>query len=346
MVKPGHRIKIDHHLKDIAQDVGSSPAFPTYLTMKQSQAYKDFKERTQEIFNFAVLVTLSVPVLKQNLKLFNNKKIKRLPDPDYFEPSVVYEISDDTISTLTEKGLSTDKIDKLKLLLNIPINSSEFKSKVVDAIGETDYKANRNEIKRQSKNYSENISNCTVNYQSKLATYLYFSTFSYFEAFVMDIAIELTNSIQTVDREKYLTDFQPTQDTISDIIKLDKDFDPRKIDRYRKFSNKLKTQGYINSERLLLSSLLDIYNNKIDNLKANEIPTFLEKTLLFKMTKDESDKFHSIRDNRNKIGHGAKHFNPHLNDVINANKFFKSLSDRIDKHVTLYFFKVKNYIDE
>ena len=43
--------------------------------MKQSKAHKDFKERTQEIFNFAVLVTLSVPVLKQNIKLFNDKKI-------------------------------------------------------------------------------------------------------------------------------------------------------------------------------------------------------------------------------------------------------------------------------
>ena len=96
----------------------------------------------------------------------------------------------------------------------------------------------------------------------------------------------------------------------------------------------------------MLSSLLDIYNNRIENLKANEIPTFLEKTLLFKMTKTESDTFNYIRDNRNKIGHGEKHFCPNLNDVINANKFFKLLSDKIDKHVTLYFFNIKNYIDE
>lgn len=314
--------------------------------MNQSQAYKDFKNRTQEIFNFAVLVTLSVPVLKQNLKLFNDKKIKRLPDPDYFEPSVVYEISDETIAALSEKGISTEKIEKLKLLLNIPINSADFKSKVIDAIGEAEYKSNRNEIKKQSKNYSENISNCTNNYQSKLATYLYFSTFSYFEAFVMDIATELTKSIIRVEQEKYLDEFKPDQDTISDIVKLNKDFDPRKIDRYKKFSAKLKNQGYINPQKLLYTSLLDIYNNKIENLKANEIPTFLEKTLLFKMTKKESDTFHSIRDNRNSIGHGSKHFNPNLNDVINANKFFKSLSDRVDKHVTFYFFSVKNYKEE
>ncbi|MBL0049237.1 MAG: hypothetical protein IPP32_14220 [Bacteroidetes bacterium] len=314
--------------------------------MKQSKAYKDFKERTQEIFNFAVLVTLSVPVLKQNIKLFSDKKIKRLPDPDYFEPSVVYEISQDTIDTLIEKGLELEKAEKLKSLIDLPLNSSEFKIKVIDAIGETDYKANRNEIKRQSKNYAENITNCTTNYQAKLASYLYFSTFSYFEAFIMDIAIEMTKSIRPFDREKYVNEFLQNQDIISDMVKLDKEFDPRKINRYKKFSTKLQTQGYRDSEELIFASLLDIYNNKIENLKANEIPVFLEKTLMFKMTDDESNTFHVIRGNRNTIGHGAKHFNPNLNDVIKANKFFKSLSDRIDKHVTYYFFKLKNYKGE
>jgi len=130
------------------------------------------------------------------------------------------------------------------------------------------------------------------------------------------------------------------------MAKLDKEFDPRKIDRYKKFSAKIKTQGYVDSETLIFSSLLEIYNNKIENLKANEIPAFLEKTLLFKMTKTESDTFHSIRDNRNSIGHGTRHFNPNLNDVINANKFLKSLSNRIDRHVTYYFFKIKNYRDQ
>lgn len=314
--------------------------------MKQSKAHKDFKERTQEIFNFAVLVTLSVPVLKQNIKLFNEKKIKRVPDPDYFEPSVIYEINQDTIDILIEKGTEKGKIERLKSLLNIPINSSEFKKKVIDAIGESDYKANRNEIKRQSQTYVDNITDCTANYQSKLATYLYFSTFSYFEAFIMDISIELTEGVQKLDKEKYLRDFQQNQDNISDMAKLDKEFDPRKIDRYKKYSAKLKAQGYIASKKLIFFSILDIYNGKIEKLKAYEIPIFLEKTLLFKMTKEEVDTFQSIRNNRNSIGHGAKHFNPNLNDVISANKFFKSLSDRIDKHVTFYFFNIKNYLNE
>lgn len=314
--------------------------------MRQSEAYKEFKQRTQEIFNFAVLVTISVPVLKMNIKLFNDGKIKRLPDPDYFEPSVVYEISASTITELSEKGLSKEKMERLNLLKEVPLNSSEFKEKVIQAIGEADYKANRNTIKRQSKNYSENISNCTSHYQSKLATYLYFSTFSYFEAFVLDLAKELTNGYEEIEKETYVEDFKQDHNVLSDMVKLDKKYDPRKLDRYKKFSNKLESQGYLDPEKLIFSSLMDIYNQKIDSLKANEIPVFLEKTLLFKMTDDEIHTFHSIRDNRNSIGHGAKGFSPHLNDVIKANKYFKELSDRLNKHVTYYFFKLKNFKKE
>lgn len=314
--------------------------------MKQSEAYKEFKQRTQEIFNFAVLVTISVPVLKMNIKLFNDGKIKRLPDPDYFEPSVVYEISASTLTELEKKGLSKDKIERLSLLKEIPLNSSEFKEKVIQAIGETDYKANRNTIKRQSRNYSENISNCTSNYQSKLATYLYFSTFSYFEAFVLELASELTNEYEQIEKETYVENFKVDQNILSDMVKLNKNYDPRKLDRYKKFSEKLESQGYLAPERLIFSSLMDIYKQKIDSLKANEIPVFLEKTLLFKMTEDEIKTFHSIRDNRNSIGHGAKSFSPNLNDVINANKYFKKLSDRLNKHVTYYFFKLTNFKKE
>lgn len=73
--------------------------------MKQSKSYKSFKERTQEIFNFAVLITLSIPVLKHNLKLFRKGKISRLSDPDYFEPSVMYEIKSETIDLLSQEGI-------------------------------------------------------------------------------------------------------------------------------------------------------------------------------------------------------------------------------------------------
>lgn len=314
--------------------------------MAQSNAYKQFRERTQEIFNFAVLVTSSVPVLKLNLKLLQEGTINRLPDPDYFKPSVIYEINQETLNTLISKGIKEEKIEKLKILKDIPLNNAEFKLKVIEAIGEENYKAHRNTIKRQSKNYIDNMNNCLANYQPKLATYLYFSTFSYFEAFVIDISLEIISGFNKLDKAKYIEDFKPSSILISDMKKLTTSFDPRKMDRYNKLSSRIRSKGYYAPESLLFSSLSDIYTNKIENIKANEIPVFLEKTLMFRMTEEEVSKFHSIRDNRNSIGHGSTSFSPHLNDVIAANKFFKSLSERIDKHISFYFFKLNNYTQE
>jgi len=311
--------------------------------MKQSESYIEFKNRIQEIFNFAVLITLSVPVLKRNLKLFNDGTIPRLPEPDFFEPSVMYEIKQHSLDELTNKGIDSSRIEQLSLLLNIPLNNKEFKDKTIQILGEEDYKKYRNIFKLQSSNYIENISNCTANYQSKLATYLYFSAFSYFEAFILDLAKEIIDNFATVDKNQYINDFALSNDKEVDMTKLDKKFDSGKIGRYEKYSKIIRSKGYINPEKLMFSTLTDIYNTKIDNLKANEIPDFLEKTLLFIMTPDEKETFHSIRNNRNSIGHGENSYSPCLNDVINANKFFKGLSDRIDKHAIFYFSPLKNY---
>jgi hypothetical protein len=314
--------------------------------MKQSAAFKEFKARTQAIFNFAVLVTLSVPTLKYNLKLLNAGEINRLTDPDYFEPSVIYEIKQGTLNDLKEKRMSDEKIKKLTTLLELPLNTKEFRTKVIEAIGEDDYNTHKGTIKRQSKNYIDNITNCTTNYQGKLATYLYFSAFSYFEAFIKEISLEVISGFNRLDKAEYIASHKPSRDIISDMIKLSKVFDPSKKNRYVKFSKKLRTDGYQSPEKLVFSSLTDMFNSRIENLKANEIPDFLEKTLVFTMTEDEANTFHSTRNNRNSIGHGANVFSPHLNDVIKANKFFKSLSERIDKHVTFYFFNLKNYQQE
>ncbi len=314
--------------------------------MKQSKAFKEFKERTQEIFNFAVLITLSVPTLKQNIKLFDRGTINRLTDPDYFEPSVIYEIKPETIIDLKEKGLSDEKIKKLTLLIGNPLNNKEFKLKVISAIGDEDYKIHIRTIKRQSKNYVDNITNCTTNYQTKLATYLYFSTFSYFEAFIVDISLEIINGFNKLNKEDYIKHYKPNQDILSDMIKVDKVFEANKKDRYIKFSKKLRADGYRDPERLVFSALTEMFSIKMENIKANEIPVFLEKTLVFNLTEAEQSTFHSIRNNRNSIGHGGRGFSPQLNDVINANKFFKSLSERIDKHVTFYFFNLNNYQKE
>lgn len=310
--------------------------------MKQTTAFKNFTERIQEIFNFAVLITISVPVLKNNIRLIKNGTIDRLPDPDYFEPSVVYEITDKTIQELSTNGLDVPYIERLKELLNKPLNNADFKAKVIDIIGEENHKTYRITLKKQSKGYIDNIQNCTSNYQSKLATYLYFSTFSYFEAFIGDLANEMIGSLATNDNSLYQQSYTINEANLADYNKIDKPYDGRKIDRYKKYSSKLFEQGYKIPETVLFSSTIELLKSKIENMKANEIPEVLDKIFIFKMTEDEKNTYHSIRDKRNSIGHGNMGYTPNLTDVITANKFFKDLSYRIDKHTNFYFFKPQN----
>lgn len=311
--------------------------------MKQTNAYRIFSVKIQEIFNFAVLVTISVPVLKSNLDLIKRGVIKRLPDADYFEPSVIYEITEETLKDLRDKNLDEDALRKLQQLLNTPLNNTEFKSKVIDRIGEANYKQHRNTIKRQSLRYIDNIQNCTSDYQSKLAAYLYFSTFSYFEAFIGELFNEVTSSLPRLDNNSYFQSYTINEINQANFKKIDNPFDGKKIDRYKKLSKKMQAQGYQIPENILFSSLTELLISKIDNFRAVEIPDILENIFRFAMTKEEKEMFHNIRDNRNSIGHGNSSYTPSLTHVTNASKFFKELSSKIDKHFRFYFFKPENY---
>ena len=82
--------------------------------MRSSNSYLLFKKSIQEVFNFAVIVTAGIPVLKENIKIYRKGIIKKLPDPDYFEPSVMYEIKEPTLIKLTELGIDESKIAQLK----------------------------------------------------------------------------------------------------------------------------------------------------------------------------------------------------------------------------------------
>lgn len=311
--------------------------------MKHSKSYIFFKNKIQEVFNFAVLVTNSVPTLKYNIKLFKEGKINRLPDPDYFEPSVVYVIKEETVNSLTRIGIEDTKIENLRKLIDKPLNNKEFKETVIGILGEETYTSHRHSLKIQSKDYINNLSDCSTNYQSKLATYLYFSTFSYFEAFICDITREIIESMKVLDNVHYINTYHISPDVVNDRIKLDNEFDSRKKDRYVKYSKKLRSSGYKPPEEVLYSSLIELLRSKIDDLKANEIPVFLEKTLRYQLTEDEKLVYHTLRTNRNSIGHGDNSFKPCLKDVIAANKFFKRLSANIDKHVSFFFLNLTNY---
>lgn len=311
--------------------------------MKHSKSFIAFQEKTQEIFNFAVLITASVPALKECIGKYKKGLNSRIPDPNYFEPSVIYEIFPETITELQNKGLEQHQLENLKSHIGKSYGNREFKELMITILGKTIYVENRSILKKQNFKYVDNLIDCSNNYQSKLATYLYFSLFSYFEAFILDLAQEVLSSLSYLDGKKYVDNHTENFEEEKNKAKLSNDFDPRKIDRYKKYSAKLKDQGYLTPKEILLSSLLDNLNSKIDNLKASDIPNFLENTFFITFNKKENELYHSLRDNRNSIGHGKKSFTPTIKDVIIANKFFKELSLKIDKQMTQHFFELQNF---
>lgn len=310
--------------------------------MKHSNSYLQFREKTQEIFNFAVLVTASVPSLKQNIGKYRKNELHRLPDPDFFEPSVIYEISENTIAKLTD--IEVSKIEQLNKLVGKPFGNKEFKNILIEILGEPLYKRHRNILKTQSLKYVDNILECTKNYQSKLATYLYFSLFSYFEAFIIDLSKEMIDSLPSINGREYIENFE--SDTTKKLrSQLNGAHDSRKEDRYKKISRELNLKGYKPPKDILSDAIIKLLTHKIDNLKANDIPNFLENTFYIYLSEEEKETFHSIRDNRNSIAHGKKLYTPIIRDVISANKFFKSLSLKIDNQVINYFFGLNNYMN-
>lgn len=326
------------------QVVGSSPASST-TTLKQSDSYIAFKTRTQEIFNFAVLVTNSVPSLKQNISLIKSGKIKRIPEPDYFQPSTDFEITETTLTDLKTEGLESEKIKSLRTIINTPLNDSKFKNTVIDLIGKDLFSKHRTTIKRQSSLYIDNLNSCTADYQKKLASYLFFSLFSYFESFIGDISNEVLENLEHINVSKYLKDTEAI-DTAKEEKILDTKFDPRKKDRYSKFSKELIQKGYKEPEQLIFSSMISMLKSSIESLKANDIPEFLKKSFYFELNKSDNTTYHNLRDNRNSLGHGGTSFSPNLKDVIEANKFFKRISKEIDSQISKNYLGLNNFQKE
>lgn len=297
----------------------------------------------QEIFNFAVLVSTSVPSLKLNLKLYKEGKINRLPDPDYFEPSVMYEITDDSLKKLQEENIENVHLEKLSEIKGKSYNNKEFKITVIKIIGEDLYKKHRNTLKKQSLQYVSNIEDCATDYKKRLATYLYFSAFSYFEFYIGEICDEIINSQPKIDIDSYLSNHLATHENTQKRIKLDHNLDSRRIDRYKSISKQLINEGYKKPNEILFNSLISLLKSQSEDLKANNIPDFLEKVFLYKFSKSDSDTFHSIRSNRNSIGHGDHSYAPDLSDVVEMNRFLKKLSSDIDSHIIFHFKELNNF---
>jgi hypothetical protein len=78
----------------------------------RTESFEDYKERVEQIFNFAAVVTVGIPALKQQISLFNKKTIHSIPRPDFFEASVNYKIDDAVLKKLKENDLEQELLNQ------------------------------------------------------------------------------------------------------------------------------------------------------------------------------------------------------------------------------------------
>ena len=246
--------------------------------IKRTNAYLILQTQVQSIFDFAVVVCHSVPALKLQMKLLDEGKITKLPDPDYFE-------ANNTTSKLREQA---------------------------------------------------------DGYKNKLATYLFISSFAFFENYFGSAIKEVFNqSFIIPDTSALKTNLNNNTNTKAKKI-LRSSYDLRHSQRYDKFSNELRANNYIQPDKLISTIAVEALNNTIFDLKANQIPDFLINTIKMDISAADKISFGTYRQLRNDIAHGD---NPvvTMRKVKEANTFLRKFATKIDEFLMEHYVKIDNY---
>lgn len=246
--------------------------------IKRTTSYTTLQTQVQSIFDFAVVVCHSVPALKLQMKLLDDGKITKLPDPDYFEA-------------------------------NNPTSK----------------------LRQQADGYKD-----------KLATYLFLSSFAFFENYLGSVLKEVLNLSVTIPEKTFLNNSLTNNTDTKPKKILRSNFDQRHLQRYEKYSRELDANDYIHPDNLISIIAVENLIKSINDLKANQIPDFLINS--FKMDISEADKttFGTYRQLRNDIAHGD---NPTvtMRKVKEANKFLRKFATQIDEFLIEHFVKISNY---
>lgn len=245
---------------------------------KRTNAFNTLQGQVQSTFDFAVVVCHAVPALKLQMKLLDDGKISKLPEPDYFE--------------------ANNPTSKLREQAN--------------------------------------------GYKDKLATYLFLSSFSFFESYVGCVLKEVFQFNLAILSEVEIKSRLGANTNTSAKKALNGGYDQRHLQRYTKYSKELIDNGYILPNKLITSIALESLNKTVNELKANQIPDFLANYLRLDITEDTKNTFGTYRQLRNDIAHGD---NPSINfsKVKKANGFLRKFATIIDEHLVEHFMLPSNF---
>lgn len=185
-------------------------------------------------------------------------------------------------------------------------------------------------------------------YKEVLSRQIFLSSFSCFEAYFLDVLKEIVdfhgkeNLLGKVTISKNLALNDP--DSISQKRKLQEYRTGKHNDAYKTYGSKLASKGFLFPSALLARFGIEQLLNTLDeeNIKAVQIPGYIESILQLPLDEDEKDTFNSYRQMRNKIAHGRPEATAfHLQKAAEANNFLRNLALKIDHHVVDNFFVVE-----
>ena len=245
----------------------------------RTNAFNTLQSQVQETFDFAVMVCHAVPALKLQMKLLDDGRITKLPDPEYYTKNTTAE------------------------------------------------------LRSQAGGYKEN-----------LATYLFLSSFAFFENYFGAVLDEIFDFNTVIPNNDSLKDCLTKNTDTKSKRALKSEYDNRHKQRYEKFSNELRANDYVTSAELKKIVAFNNLQKTIKDLKANQIPEFLINHLKIDVTEDEKGKYNTYRQLRNEIAHGDKH-SLTLTKVKEANAFLRKFAAKIDDFLSEHYIRLNNYID-
>ena len=194
----------------------------------------------------------------------------------------------------------------------------------------------------------EKVANHISEYKEILSKQIFLSSFTYFESYFIDAIKEI---IEFHGREHLLgkgslknnlniTDPEST----AAVRKLQEYPLTRNKGRYIANNDKLTKKGFRLPSALLshygLEQLYRLVDS--DNVRAADIPALIGSVLQLPISKEETEKFKSYKDIRNRIAHGkAENTDFYLRMAIEMNDFLRNLALKIDGHIVKNFFIIE-----
>jgi hypothetical protein len=183
-----------------------------------------------------------------------------------------------------------------------------------------------------------------IGYKLKLSQYIVLSSFSFFEAYIKTALTEMIYFHGGEDAfirhaKKKEEQFILSNDAfiMENKRKLQEPEKPLKKQKYLKFSKELVKANYVFPSELLSSYGIRCLVNELKDLRSVEIPHIITSAIHCEI---DSERFHQIRDIRNKIAHGdtdgVKKLT--LNKAMKINGDLRNFASKIDRHLVEHFF--------